>query len=208
MITLRSNVFENANRLVLVLHGYGADGSDFAMPVRQMLAPRMDNTIFVLPNAPARCDLGQGRQWFELSNEMSYEELRKGLDTAGPILFDGVIKKLSVEYDIQLENINIIGFSQGAILAFEMLYFANFSHIISYSGLFAAREQTIKPYENNVLIIHGRDDMVVPYSNVALSSKRLNMIGIKHKIFSCNGIGHSISEEGFDQGVKFINEVR
>ncbi len=169
------------------------------------MAQHINNTIFILPDAPYECDAGFGKQWFELSDSITYQELRAGLNIAAPALFNNVILKASDEYKISLDNINLIGFSQGAILALEMIYYANFSHIISYSGLFAFGSQRKTPYtDTKVLLVHGDDDMVVPYTNLKMSSESLGMIGIQPTTLTCHNIGHSISQEGFAKGISFI----
>ncbi len=37
-----------------------------------------------------------------------------------------------------------------------------------------------------------------------ISSENLSYIGIKHETYTCYGIGHSISQEGFEKGLDFI----
>jgi phospholipase/carboxylesterase len=193
------------DRAVIVLHGYGASGSDFVDPMKYTMAKILRNTIFVLPEAFHRCDLGFGRQWFSFPDNITYGALRKSLDEVCPLLFEKIISKVADEYEIPFSNINIMGFSQGAILAFEMLYFANFSHIIAYSGLFACdSKRPVSHKDNRVLIIHGDDDTVVPYSNMKMSSESLGIIGIEHKTHTLRGVGHFITEEGYQKGAEFI----
>ena len=43
-----------ADSLVILLHGYGADGNDL-FGIGGALAPHLPNTIFRSPNAPERC---------------------------------------------------------------------------------------------------------------------------------------------------------
>jgi predicted esterase len=98
-----------------------------------------------------------------------------------------------------------MGFSQGAMLAFEMLYFANFSHILAYSGLFACDSQKLAHYrDNRVLIVHGSQDTVVPYSNMSMSAQSLDIIGITHETYTLYGVEHYISEDGYQKGAEFI----
>ncbi|MDR2074935.1 MAG: hypothetical protein LBP31_01815 [Holosporales bacterium] len=205
MLTAKSNIFQKVDRVVVVLHGYGVDGSDFVNPIKGTIAKVLTNTIFVFPDAFYKCDLGFGRQWFCFPDDITFEDLRKNLNETGPLLFEQVITKISNEYEVPFQNINIMGFSQGAILAFEMIYFANFSHIIAYSGLFAFDPKKLAPYtDNKVLIVHGDEDTVVPYSNMNMSSQSLDIIGIKNEKYTLSGIGHFITEEGYQKGAEFI----
>ena len=53
--------------LVILLHGYGADGNDL-FGIAQALAPHLPNTAFRSPNAPEPCAVNpMGYQWFPIS---------------------------------------------------------------------------------------------------------------------------------------------
>jgi hypothetical protein len=55
-----------AKRLVIFLHGYGADGNDL-LGLADPLAPHMPDTVFVAPNAPERSAMNpMGYQWFPI----------------------------------------------------------------------------------------------------------------------------------------------
>ncbi|MDR1488129.1 MAG: prolyl oligopeptidase family serine peptidase [Holosporales bacterium] len=209
----KSKKFEKAKRIVIILHGYGASGTDF-LPLYNYMKTAIDDAVFLLPDAPHPCDQTAGfggRQWFHLDEDMSYKNIRDGLDTSGKELFENIVimRESFEEYgdSIPFENIAIMGFSQGAMLAFEMIYYANFSHIIPYSGLFAVkpRPHDRTEYTNNkILIVHGDDDVNVPYSNMKHASKNLSEMGVYNEMYTCHNIGHSISEDGLKHGVQFI----
>src|SRR5690606_14244310 len=56
-----------ARKLVVFLHGYGADGNDL-IDLGRMFAPILPDAAFVSPNAPDPCDQSpMGRQWFPLA---------------------------------------------------------------------------------------------------------------------------------------------
>src|SRR5262245_9958023 len=52
-----------ASRLVLLLHGYGADGRDL-LGLAPHWVQRLPDTAFLAPNAPFPCEMGFGYQWF------------------------------------------------------------------------------------------------------------------------------------------------
>ncbi|MDR1332896.1 MAG: dienelactone hydrolase family protein [Holosporales bacterium] len=95
---IKSAVFTKPKRLVVVLHGYGTNGLDFAEVGKLYLSRELDDTVFLFPDAPYQCDAGSGRQWFTL-NRMTYEELREGLDDVGPKMHD-FIQRASEEYGL------------------------------------------------------------------------------------------------------------
>ncbi len=55
-----------AKTMVILLHGYGADGNDL-IGLADPLAPHMPDTVFLAPNAPERCvNNPMGFQWFPI----------------------------------------------------------------------------------------------------------------------------------------------
>src|ERR687891_581198 len=57
----------NAKRLVVFLHGYGADGNDL-IELGRAWQPLLPDTVFVSPHAPEACaQAPMGRQWFNLT---------------------------------------------------------------------------------------------------------------------------------------------
>lgn len=199
---IRSEKFDSLEKIIVTLHGYGTSGEDFAKVGDIFLSKKLSNTIFLFPDAPYNCACGTGKEWFDL-NEISSESLRRGLDNTGPILAD-YIEKVSNEY--KCNNINLIGFSQGSIMALEMIYYPCVSKILAYSGLFVpAPEKEVKS-KAKILLIHSDDDTVVPYQNALTAKDELKQSGIDDvSLKTCHNIGHSISLEGWSYGVDFLS---
>lgn len=200
---IKSQNFERTEMIVITLHGYGTCGDDFAEVGDIFLSKKINNAVFLFPNAPEDCEAGfGGRQWFSL-DELNYEEIRNGLEKTAPILSSYIIQK-SNEYNCK--NVCLIGFSQGTIMALEMIYHSEvISKIVAYSGLFAMpKDKTIKS-KSEILLVHSDDDEVVPYKNAEMALNDLDVLGIKTKLVTCHGIGHSISIDGWQEGVNFLN---
>ena len=51
-----------AKQLVIMLHGYGADGADL-IGLASFFAPSLPHAEFVAPNAPEPGEMGFGYQW-------------------------------------------------------------------------------------------------------------------------------------------------
>ncbi len=199
---IKSEKFDFLERVIITLHGYGTSGEDFAEVGKIFLSKKINNTIFLFPDAPYDCACGTGKEWFAL-DEISPESLRRGLDSSGPILAN-YIKEISNEY--KCNNINLIGFSQGSMMALEMIYYPYVSKILAYSGLFVPHpEKEIKSIAK-VLLLHSDDDPVVPYKNAINSKDELKQNGIDDVILkTCHNIGHSISLEGWSYGADFLS---
>ncbi len=69
--------------LVILLHGYGADGNDL-IGLAPVLAPLMPDTVFHSPNAPYPCEGNpMGFQWFGISR-LDPEVAAAGVRSAAP----------------------------------------------------------------------------------------------------------------------------
>ena len=68
---------QNVKRIVIFLHGYGANGNDL-ISLSQPMAAQLPDTAFYSPDAPFPCEANpMGRQWFSLS-AYDPELLRRG----------------------------------------------------------------------------------------------------------------------------------
>ena len=201
-ITIMSAHFFTAEAIVIILHGYGNSGADYVTAIDRFWRKGIDNAIFIMPDAPSSCDTWTGKQWFPLTLEkMTYEEIRKGLDEIAPTMRRYITKK-AAEYGCK--NIYLVGISQGAITALEMIYYSNISGIISYSGLFA------KPIEGtilstpDVLLVHSENDNIVPYTCAQKAEKELKELGIDVKLKTLHDAGHYVSQEGWEHGCETL----
>ena len=73
-----------AKSLVILLHGYGADGNDL-IGLAGPMASALADTEFVSPNAPEPCAAApSGRQWFPITyiDGSSEEEMLAGMERA------------------------------------------------------------------------------------------------------------------------------
>lgn len=197
--SINCNVVE---KLIVILHGYGADGANFS-EVANYFSTLIDNAVFICPDAPFPCDMGFGRQWFPLKDEIAYEDLREGLDLVGPIVCE-YIEDLKKEYNC--ENVYLIGFSQGCMVSFEMLYHTKIAKIAACAGIFAASNSHIVSNDCEVLIAHSDDDKVVDYEYAKLAKQNLNSLNIKSEILTLHNIGHSVSIEGWNACMEFFKK--
>ena len=106
-------------KIVLFLHGYGADGADL-LGISNYWIESLPDTIFYSPNAPFRCDANPvGYQWFKLS-ERTPQELESGLEEVEPYL-ENFINNLLKIHNLDISKLAVVGFSQGTILSLYSL---------------------------------------------------------------------------------------
>ena len=202
----------NANKLVVFLHGYGADGKDL-IDLAKPFGMALPNASFISPDAPHPCAMSpQGRQWFPI------EEIPMGAIRASLGLLDLIqneIKKLSLTF----KDVILIGFSQGAMMSMQCLLINNeqLGAIIGYSG--ALKEENIdaandlilngkhKYSDTPVLLVHGEQDEVVPFQSLKKSKYLLNKIGFNVQTLSRQNLAHGIDPEGISKGMEFLKTL-
>ena len=202
----------NANKLVVFLHGYGADGKDL-IDLAKPFGMALPNASFISPDAPYPCAMSpQGRQWFPI------EEIPMGAIRASLGLLDLIqneIKKLSLTF----KDVILIGFSQGAMMSMQCLLINNeqLGAIIGYSG--ALKEENIdaandlilngkhKYSDTPVLLVHGEQDEVVPFQSLEKSKYLLNKIGFNVQTLSRQNLAHGIDPEGISKGMEFLKTL-
>ena len=196
---------ENApQKLVVLLHGYGSNGDDL-LEIAKIWQPNLTNTAFFSPNAiePSEVNPGSGYQWFGLA-DFDPTNIRAGLDKARPHL-NRFLKRLLAEHRLQPCDLIIVGFSQGAMLALDMLYtIARLGGVIGYSGSFYPPLNTAPLSTPPVLLVHGTADLVVPYLSLQLAQNQLRTLGVNVMTKTCPGLAHSIDEAGLMAGLDFI----
>jgi phospholipase/carboxylesterase len=197
------------NRLVILLHGLGADGNDLIglAPYWGRLLPDAE---FVSPNAPFPCDMAPyGYQWFSAQDQSPAARLA-GVRAAAPIL-DAFIDQALAERSLDPSRVALVGFSQGTMMAlFVGLRRAQpVAGILGFSGRLLAPELLAGELRSRprVFLVHGTEDPLVDYRELGQAETALQVAGVLVETLTCPGIGHSIDEAGLRQGGRFLAEV-
>ena len=198
-------------KIVLFLHGYGSNGSDL-MTLKDYFHLNQSETEFISPNAPESCEFNFfGYQWFAL-NERTVEEIQRGLKSAFFYL-DDIINNIIKKFEVKTEQISILGFSQGSMLA---TYYAlqkenTFQNIFSLSGSLPKiilNEIDLKKNNTKYLIFHGKIDDVVSPNQALETHDFLIDKKMESQIIIDDSCGHSISPLALDAiNNQFKNQI-
>ena len=202
-------------RLVVFLHGYGADGNDLIEIGRawQQLLP---DTAFVSPHAPEPCaGASMGRQWFSLTFRDPDERWR-GVNAAAPTLNAFLDAELA-RRKLPASALALVGFSQGTMMALHvgLRRPTPAAAIVGYSGLFVlpnnaepdvvAGEIKSRP---PVLLVHGDRDELIPVQALFHATQALAALEVPTEWHISPGIGHGIDQEGLRHGGEFLARRR
>jgi phospholipase/carboxylesterase len=200
-----------ARRLVVFLHGYGADGNDL-IELGRAWQPLLPDTAFVSPHAIERCGQApSGRQWFPLTFR-DLNERWTGVNKAGPVLEKFIDAELA-RRQLPPSALALVGFSQGTMMALHvgLRRAAAPAAIIGYSGLFVLPEAA-EPEEITaeitsrppVLLVHGDRDDLIPVEALFQSAQGLSEFGVPVEWHLSAGVAHGIDAEGLRQGGEFL----
>jgi phospholipase/carboxylesterase len=164
---------------VVLMHGFGAPGTDLLPFASEIEAPA--GTRFVFPEAPLQlpAELGAGRAWWHIDMMQlqlalmtgQVRELRRSIPEGLAEASAKVTAMLgALVADFGVERLVLGGFSQGAMLACDVALRSSepLAGLVMMSGSYLAEDEwaPLMPKRKDlpVLMSHGRDDPLLPFS--------------------------------------------
>lgn len=200
-----------AKQLVVLLHGYGADGGDLTGIGRQW-RQQLPNAAFVSPNAPEFCKNPPiGYQWFDLDPGLTgADQLFEGASTTAPVLNNFIDTELEA-LGLDGSALALVGFSQGTMMALHVALRRDPgpAAVIGYSGLLPGPDKLAADIKSKpeVLLVHGDNDPRIPVAALHQAKGALEAAGVNVRAHIAPGIGHGIDGEGTWTGGAFLKEV-
>ncbi|HEY6133549.1 MAG TPA: alpha/beta hydrolase [Rubrivivax sp.] len=184
-IELQSGADPSAS--LIVLHGLGADGSDFVPVCEALRLGSVGPVRFVLPNAPERAVTINGghvmRAWYDLlGTEFDRREDEAGLRQS-QALVDALIAR-ERERGVAANRIVLMGFSQGCAMTLMtgLRHPERLAGLVGLSGYLplapqSAAERHAANQATPVFLAHGRQDGVIPIGRASASREALQALG-------------------------------
>ena len=184
--------------LLVVLHGWGANYQDF-VPFAKVL--NLPGFGYLFPNAPfAHFQVPGGRAWYALENRDF-----TGLAESRQLLLDW-LTSLEASTGVPLERTIMAGFSQGGAMTLDVGLTLPLAAVCSFSGYlhYEPQVQLNKTYPPTI-IIHGRQDSVVPIQAAVKAKDELSKIGVKVQYHEFE-MAHEVRDEAIALFQQFINQ--
>jgi phospholipase/carboxylesterase len=200
-----------ARYLVVLLHGYGADGNDL-IDIGRAWQQLLPDTAFVSPHAPRPCGQApMGREWFPLTFREPSERWN-GVKAAAPVLNRFLDAELE-RRKLPPSALALVGFSQGTMMALHvgLRRAAAPLAIVGYSGILvgpvsgeleAMKDEIVS--RPPVLLVHGDRDDLIPAQALFHAAQGLAQLGVPVEWHLSAGIGHGIDAEGLRHGGEFL----
>ena len=187
------------NPLLLLLHGYGSNEQDLFS-----FASELPDKYYVV-SVRAPFDLQYGSYaWYAINfdaDENKFSDLVQARSSRDAIAV--FIDELVANYAIDIQNVSLVGFSQGSILSYAIgvSYPEKIKNIVAMSGYFNDKI-AVDGYEKNnfknlnIFASHGAVDQVVPVTWARKAQPTLTSLGIKIE-YREYPVGHTISQQNF-----------
>lgn len=209
MLNGPSFIPETVKSIVIFLHGFGADG-DNMFDLVDFFKNHMPNTAFYAPNALQPCagnPMG-GYQWFGLP-DLTDSTLKLGLDQSHEAV-TSFIESTAKHHKLTTNDVILIGFSQGCIVALDQIFRVDLKGVIGIAGMFTPTTPPAthpKSITTPTLLIHGTHDTVVPYTMLSASVHLLKNYGVEPQENTCHGMAHSINHDALKSILDFIKKL-
>ena len=197
------------NPLIILLHGYGSNEEDLFS-----FAPELPQDYYVI-SVRAPFDLQPyGHAWYAIhfdADENKFSDNDQAKESVK--LIANFIDEMVKEYPIDTENINLIGFSQGAILSYAtaLTYPEKVAKVVALSGylnLDIIPENIDKETINHLkfFVSHGTVDQVIPVDWARKAKPALDSLGLE-VTYKEYPIGHGVAPQNFYDFKTWLNQI-
>ena len=204
----KPNNHNEKSPLLLLLHGYGSNEEDLFS-----FASELPDEYYIV-SARAPFDLMYGSYaWYAINfdaDENKFSDIKQAKDSINIIVqfIDEIVEK----YNIDVNKITLIGFSQGAILSYAIAlsFPEKIQRVVAMSG-YMNPEMMVNGFENNdfsklkIFASHGTVDQVIPIDWARKSFAYLESlkVSITYKEYP---VGHGVAPQNFFDFKKWIEE--
>ena len=190
---------EGKSPVIIMLHGYGSDENDLFSFASELPS----NYTIISLKAPIPMQ-PYGNAWYHIhfdNNDGKFSDDEQAIVSRELVLtcIDEIISK----YEIDPDNITLLGFSQGTILGFSVAlsYPKKIKNVIGLSGYINENILVENYSENNfsklnIYSSHGSVDQVIPVDWARKTKPFLQNIGINCD-YSEFPVGHGVAPQNF-----------
>ena len=193
-------------QIVVLLHGYGADGADL-IGLGHHWGQMLPDALFVAPNAPTPCAGNPfGFEWFPLAVDRIAGRI-EGARTAAPVVTE-FLEDLWAQTGVGAADTFLCGFSQGAMMALHVgtALPQRLRGIVAFSGAFVVADEFPQADKPPVVLIHGELDQVVDPALSRQAAVELAAAGYDARLHISPSTAHGIAPDGLDFATAFLTQ--
>jgi phospholipase/carboxylesterase len=207
----RDSLSGETGSVVVLLHGYGADGTDL-LGLADPLAPHMPDTVFVAPDAPERCKNNPfGFQWFPIPwLDGSSQEAAEASQAVSAGKLDRFLDGVLAAEGLRPDRMVLLGFSQGTMMSLHVAPRRPepVAGVVGFSGRLLSPERLAAEAVSKppVLLVHGDADDIVPIASLHEAGEALTQAGFETYGHVMRGTAHGIAPDGLSVALAFMRE--
>ncbi|HLT66173.1 MAG TPA: dienelactone hydrolase family protein [Flavobacterium sp.] len=197
-----------SNPVLILLHGFGSNEEDLFS-----FASELPKNYYIISVRAPKPLAPYGYAWFDIQFDAYGNKITNDEEAwlAKNLVID-FINEVVNKYPIDKDNVNLIGFSQGAILSYAVALTQPklVNKVVALSGYF--KKDLIKDYlpqeeykHLKFFISHGTVDQVISIEDARKISPILTELGITHT-YKEYPVGHGVAPQNFYDLRKFIEE--
>jgi len=196
-----SSTFDKNNKVIIMFHGYGSNKDDL-FSFAKFMNP---NFLIISIQAPIQMDYNSYCWWsLSLNNDMQLQMDVKEAKNSLNELNRFISADLSVKYNFSLNQVYLLGFSQGCMISYALSinFPKNYKKAVGLSGKIPHEIINFNDkfdYSNhNLFCSHGLNDQVIPIEFARESDRWFSEKNINHKYLEFDS-AHGINSENFEQ---------
>jgi len=198
VITVPPTTGNKPSGLIITLHGWGANAQNLASMVPLLNLPDYQ---FMFPDAPLTHPyMSGGKMWYDISSHKG-----EGLTESRKILREW-LQSLASSTGVPLSRTILSGFSQGAAMTLDIGLSLPLAGLIALSGYLHPISEPVASQFPPVLIVHGRQDSVVPLKAALQARESLMSLGVAVQYQEFD-MGHEIRPEVLAVIHNFVSKV-
>ena len=207
-IEIKPKSQSKAKKLMIFLHGYGTNKNNLAALSFEFVQTLPD-CHFISLNAPFKYELASIKrqkdvyQWFSatLPRQLTIQQVDQSSKILGQFI-DDQLKRLNLSD----ENLILCGFSQGAMMS---IYHATrrpkpINSVIAIAGRIVDEDDFQPTSKPPICLIHGTNDLVVPFSRHVQAQEILNKHHYPYQEFTINDYPHLIGKKTIEVANNFL----
>ncbi|MGB0563731.1 MAG: alpha/beta hydrolase [Spirulinaceae cyanobacterium] len=182
-------------QVLVALHGWGANQADLTILSQALTLPE---TQFIFPNAPfAHPQVPGGRAWYALERQDA-----DGLAQSRQLLRE-LLLGLETQTAVPLTQTILLGFSQGGAMTLDVGNQLPLKALCCLSGYPHSPLTVTAEPPPPVLMIHGREDAIVPLSEARQAKQELEAAGSQVEYHEL-AMGHQVPPEAIALVQQFL----
>lgn len=194
--------------LILLLHGYGSNEEDLFS-----FAPELSKEAYIVSVRAPYTVPPYGYAWYAINfdaNQNKFSDDNEAIESREIII--QLIDSLTTTYPIDPNQINLVGFSQGAILSYAVAlsYPEKINKVVALSGYFNENILTPNYRSNNFSKLkffasHGTVDQVIPVEWARKTPTILDNLNVDNQ-FKEYPVGHGVHPLNFKDFKDFLEK--